>query len=56
MAKELIAKVTLDLIEAGDTTEEAVAKVNKFLDWCDEASSVQGFVYESADYDIQEQE
>lgn len=52
--KEYGAKVTIDLIDLGNTTEEAAVNVNKFLDWCDEASSVQGFVYETTDYEILE--
>ena len=50
------AKVTINLIELGNTTEEAVVNVNKFLDWCDEASTVLGFVYETTDYEIVEEE
>jgi len=46
------AKVTIDLIELGNTLDEAVKEVNKFLDWCDKASSNEGFTYETTDYEI----
>ena len=50
------AKITINLIELGNTTEEAVVNVNKFLDKCDEATSGLGFVYETTDYEIVEEE
>ena len=46
------AKVTIELINLGNTKEDAAINVNKFLDWCDEASSIQGFTYETTDYEI----
>lgn len=46
------AKVIIELIELGNTSDEAVKNVNAFLDWCDEASSSQGFTYETTDYEI----
>ena len=48
------AKVIIDLIDLGNSTQEAVINVNKFLDWCDEASTIRGFVYETTDYEIKE--
>lgn len=46
------AKVTIELLNLGNTTDEAIAKVNEFLDWCDKASSKEGFTYETTDYEI----
>ena len=46
------AKVTIDLLELGNTLDEAITEVNKFLDWCDKASSKEGFTYETTDYEI----
>ncbi len=46
------AKVTIELLNLGDTMPEAITKVNEFLDWCDIDSQHQGFIYETTDYEI----
>lgn len=45
------AKVIIELVELGDDLNDAIKKVNKFLDWCDKESSPE-FTYETTDYEI----
>tara|TARA_R100000458_G_scaffold19400_1_gene17052 strand:- start:264 stop:470 length:207 start_codon:yes stop_codon:yes gene_type:complete len=46
------AKVFIELIDLGNNIDDAIKKVNAFLDWCDETSSQTDFVYETTDYEI----
>lgn len=46
------ARVFIDLVELGNDLNDAIKKVNEFLDWCDKESTHQGFVYETTDYEI----
>ena len=46
------AKVTIELLDLGNTVDEAIKKVNEFLDWCDKDSAHQGYTYETTDYEI----
>ena len=46
------AKVTIELLDLGNTVDEAITKVNEFLDWCDKDSAHQGYTYETTDYEI----
>lgn len=51
-SKEYYAEVTIDLHSLGNSKEQAEQRVNKFLDWLDEASMSQGISYDSVDYNI----
>ena len=46
------ANVTIELLNLGNTTDEAITKVNEFLDWCDIDSKHQGYKYETTSYEI----
>lgn len=46
------AKVSIELLDLGNTVDEAITKVNEFLDWCDINSAHQGYTYETTDYEI----
>ena len=46
------AKVTIELLQLGNTLDDAVENVNKFLDWCDKESTKKGYTYETTDFEI----
>ena len=46
------AKVTIELLQLGNTLDDAVENVNKFLDWCDKESTKEGYTYETTDFEI----